>query len=119
MVLPKLILTAKTLLLTSVVCDNLNDGASAVVPENLCLYCRCCSDCFLSEHAVLLEGTDQVGCIQGSHLKSVPFPPCLLLPLCPWVFGELVGSGSPGSQHRPDLGCPNSSCFEGLQQEVR
>lgn len=54
--LPKLILTAEIILLTSVVCDNLNDGASAAVPESLCLYFRRCSDCSLSKHAVLLEG---------------------------------------------------------------
>lgn len=57
-------------------------------------------------------------CIQGSCLKSVPYPPCLLLLLCPSVFVELGGNGSPGSQHHPNLGCASSSCSEGLQQEV-
>lgn len=118
MAFSKLVSTAKIILLTSVVCDNLNDRASAVVPDNFCLYFRCRSDCFLPEHAVLCQGTGQVGCIKGSHLKSLPSPPFLLLPLCPQVFVEPAGNGSLGLQHHPNLGCSNSACFEGPQQKV-
>lgn len=32
----------------------------------LCLYFRCCSDCFLPEHAALLEGTGQVGAYRAA-----------------------------------------------------
>jgi len=84
MELSKLILTAKIILLTSVVCDNLNDGASAVVPENLCFYFRCCSDCFLSEHAALLEGTGQAGAYKepARNLSLIPSAR-----FCPSVLG--------------------------------
>ncbi|KAM6083665.1 uncharacterized protein LJ206_006196 isoform 3-T11 [Theristicus caerulescens] len=96
-----------------------DESEEGKLPGGCIMKNRCCSDCFPSKHAALLEGTGQVGCTRGSHLKSVPYRPCLLLPLCLWVFVELVGNGSPGSQQHPDLGCLNSSCFEGLRQEVR
>lgn len=57
MALSKLILSAKIIVLASVVCNKLSDGTSTVVPENLCLSFRCCSDCFLSKP---LKGTAQV-----------------------------------------------------------
>lgn len=54
----------------------------------------------------------------GQPFDICPLSPRLLLPLCPWAFVELVRNGSPGSQHRPHLGCPSSFCFQGLQQEA-
>ncbi|XP_071891312.1 uncharacterized protein [Anas platyrhynchos] len=88
------------------------------LPHGCILKSRCRSDCFLPKHAALRQGTGQVGCIKGSHLKSLPSPPCLFLPLCPQVFVELAGNGSLGLQHHPNLGCSNSACFEGPQQKV-
>lgn len=89
------------------------------VPESLCLYFRCCSNCFLTKCATRLKGPGQVGCIQGSPVTSVPCPhACFCLSvlghLLSWYEMVLVARSTV-----PTLAAPVPSAFKGCNKKQR